>query len=221
MAGSVRTIGASLALGLLGCTHTGPRPPRVPSMFPEGATALAQWGNGGTLSRCPPCRVPGVYAPSRSWPEDPRARVLLPGPPLASVRRQAPGFDGMSDGKTLGSSGAGGKSTRTGAGPGGKAKREEPVKCIRQFCFGEVADVRQQWAGRRDRPRRRSDPVPGGGATQAALDLHTPPGPRRFPLSGVKAEVDASAHPHHPNGRACLAQKDGSCYPVLWPNQYL
>jgi hypothetical protein len=37
----------------------------------------------------------------------------------------------------------------------------------------------------------------------------------------VKAEVDASTHPHHPNGRACPAQKDDSCYPAFRPNQYL
>ena len=37
----------------------------------------------------------------------------------------------------------------------------------------------------------------------------------------VKAEVDASTHPYHPNGRACPARKDDSCYPVFRSNQYL
>jgi hypothetical protein len=233
MAGSVRTtrmaltIGLRLPLGMLGCSRTGRSLPDVLVMSPESAATLALRADWDTISRSPHPGFPSAGArryqsPRQGTGKVSRACRLRPGSPLASVLTQAGCFDGMSDGQSGGCSGAGDKGThkwgraRTAKRKGGAGKSNSS-----EFVLASCPTPRG------GRPAgvivRGGVAIPCGGRwaarKQALACKHADPDAHR--CREVKAEVDASTHPHHPNGRACPAQKDDSCYPVFRPNQYL
>jgi hypothetical protein len=228
MAGPVRTIRSSLALGLLlGCSVTGPCCPRRPVMSPAGATTLAQTGDWGTSSCRPRGGSPGVRPRSVSQPAPMTpnvscGRIPLPRQNLESPPRQARRCDGIPDCNSGGDSGAAGRSVRKWGRRGRESEIGSSGKGNSSAFFLE-SWPRPGGVSLADMIIRASGALPDrdGLSHRKQASACEYPDPGASHGREVKAGVDASTHPHHPNGRACPTRKDDSCYPVFRSNQYL